>query len=221
MPIGEHLTPLREEPKKEHESAPFSPEEFFQGWKRLREQLLVSEDAYYEIAHPTQEQQTAYIQEKISREQAYIDSLLEQAARFKCVFQTEKGSYYFQFSDGTTQRIKRRGPQEHEPEAEGYHIQPRTDFLFSVTEETVEWIKSTRPSPDEFLGTQIPILLLDLGLCPFEIGITSDRRRPVVEKQERTITINGFIREGFEEDGLISSANPPTHVGHKITKLFS
>lgn len=141
-----------------------------------------------------------------------VNSLVQEKSRFKSIFRTEKGSYYFVLLSGETVRFKN----------ENTSVTPFMKYIFFIDESSarrlVEFTKEFKGNNNIFkiLGP-IKTYPIREGLHPLEVGLVNDPREAVFELIDDNLFVKG---SKFKDEEFNPDYSGPWHLGHKITHII-
>lgn len=141
--------------------------------------------------------------------QQFLDQLLHEKERFRAVFRTDRGSYYFLTADDVALRFKCVGAKWYAPDED------RSEKTWFMTEEAFNGLGNIRLS--ELIGQELTLTPLATGVIPFELGRAPHSRWKYTFDRNK-LTIHSFQMQ--DRYNIWNDRPPNVHPGHNVSEIL-
>ena len=141
--------------------------------------------------------------------QQFLDQLLREKERFRAVFRTDRGSYYFLTADDVALRFKCVGEKWYTPDED------RSEKTGFMTKEALDGLENIRLS--ELVGRELTLTPCATGVIPFELGRIPYSRWQYEFDRNRLI-IRSFQRQ--DRHNIWQDCPPNVHLGHNVSEIL-
>ena len=188
-------------------------------------QSIVDDLERYDAEHRKQMQLVEYDGEEAAelegrRDERLVqlrDRLVNEKERFSKVFETEKGSTYFQLDTGESFRIKKLDPQPWKTVQEQYRWQPVEAALFFVPPERAvdfdEEIYNAWEQSGAIVTSTVATSQYSEGVSPVELHVHPDQGWEI-NVDDTVLRVSAPVKP------LGDFPHPVIHPGHPITKIY-
>jgi len=184
-------------------------------WEEMKEACY---DRIYKASTPEEKERGFAAMHKETEE--LVLQLIAEKERFSRVFETERGSVYFQIEGGSTARFKIIEAKVGKAQSlfEYYSIQMPTDALFFLEPQVAEEFMNLRQSHSQSFHSQIinrefKTADYQTGVQPIEFILDNSEYYEVVKTSDGFKILPKKDIPNYFEPAL------PNHVGNKITKI--
>jgi len=184
---------------------PFDIQKLSQMWNEMQDAC----DKRLDDALTPEEADQAAIEMQKGQE-SFVRQLIAEKEKFLRVFETEKGSVYFQMQDGQTVRFRRSETGKNVE----YSKQIPADQLFFFESDTAKEFMQRRKVRSEIISREFKTVDYEDGMMPIEFFFENN------EYYEIEKTSDGFKILAKKEVPDFFEPALPNHVGHKITKIY-
>lgn len=186
---------------EERQKKPLDFQVLLHAWEQMQD---VHDSYIYNSSNQEEKEQYSAVIRK--EEENFLQKLIAEKENFLRVFETDRGSVYFQMKDASVVRFKKT--------EFGYSIQRPANPLFFLESNIAEEFIQYRQARSEMINREFRTTNYQNGVYPVEFYLDDN------EYYEIELTPDGF--KILSKKDIPSHIEPalPNHVGHKVSKVY-